>query len=104
MHAYNNDDDVKTANVADILMMGSVCDRNGEKWTNSWSRHMINCCNTALSCNLLFVYDLFLCIFVTDRPKGALFGSAILVNYFWWHQYRLWTPTMTPQKLKNLEV
>ena len=29
MHAYNNDDDVKTAIVADILMMGSVCDGNG---------------------------------------------------------------------------
>ena len=64
---------VKTAIVADILMMGSVCDGNGEKWTNSWSRRMINCCNTALSCNLLFVYDLFLCIFVTDCPKEALF-------------------------------
>ena len=65
---------VKTAIVAVILMMGSVCDGNGEKWTNSWSRRMINCCNTALSCNLLFVYDLFLCIFVTDCPKGALLG------------------------------
>ena len=73
---------VKTAIVADILMMGSVCDGNEEKWTNSWSRRMINCCNTALSCNLLFVYDLFLRIFVTDCPKGALFGSAILVDYF----------------------
>ena len=70
---YNGDDNVKTAIVADILMMGSVCDGNGEKWTNSWSPRMINCCNTALSCNLLFVYDLFLCIFVTDCPKEALF-------------------------------
>ena len=36
--------------------------------------------------------------------KGPFFGSAILVDYFWWHQYRPWTSTVTPQKLKNLEV
>ena len=39
MHTYNNDDIVKTAIVADILMMGSVCDGNGEKWTNSRRTH-----------------------------------------------------------------
>ena len=43
----------------------------------------------------------YLWLIVQKRP---FFGSAILVDYFWWHQYRPWTPTVAPQKLKNLEV